>query len=170
MGLLVLGALGVYLAGRVVEAWMLAGAPARPGTILPGPGTRPAGIEDANDPLGAVGLVPRDADPRGIPPAPGARRVTSFQRVRGDETEQQARYEVFAAADAVVSHYRRELESRGYRLLKDTRDARGRRVVVFDEGSRWATLGLRADRPNARMVTVILTVVFSTGTDSESTR
>ncbi|MDY6913608.1 MAG: hypothetical protein SVT52_04025 [Planctomycetota bacterium] len=110
-------------------------------------------------PLAVAGLKPLAADPAGVRPPPGATRHAAFRRRAAGCIEQQARYSVEAETDDVAAYYTDRLAAGGYRLLRDTPPEAGRKVLVFIEGQTRIILALRKAADQAKIVTVVLTVV-----------
>ena len=164
LGMMVLAVLGAYLAGKLVQSHLESSrSPGRREVIFPGPATeptwRPDGAKEAwSNPLAAVGLAPLDGDPHDVAPPPGATRRHAFRRRAADEVQQQAQYECAGTAEDVVAHYTRALEGKGFRRIKDGAGPTGRRTLVFSRGAVVATVGLRTNLEEAKMVTVVLTV------------
>jgi len=165
---MVLAVLVAWVGGKAVEAWLVGSHRGSRGAITPGPTTQP--YADAplslDSPLTALGLTSFTGDPGGIPPVPSARRVFGFERRMARQVEQQARYELVGSPDAVAEHYEAELARRGYEKLKDAVGADGRRAIVFGKRDGWATVSLRRDARNVKMVIVSVTAVtpLSSGT------
>jgi len=154
-----------WLAGEAVRAYLHA-VHKRPAAaaIGAGPTTLPAKppqslAELIAAPLAGTGLVPSDGDPAGLAPPPGAKRLYGFVRRLTDQAEQQARYEVAAGRDEIVAHYDKAMAARGLRKLKDATDPTGRRMAIYRGSDGYATVALRTDRQEAKMVIVVVTVV-----------
>jgi len=168
---MVLAVLVAWLGSKAVEAWLVGSHRGSRVAIFPGPTTQP--FDDApmslDSPLAAAGLTSFKGEPGGIPPAPSARRVFGFERRLAGQVEQQARYERVGSADIVARHYEAELARRGYEKLKDTVGADGRRAIVFGKRDGWATVSLRRDARNVKMVIIVVTAVspLSSGTQTE---
>jgi len=165
LGMLVAGVLLAWLAGEAVRLYLQA-TWQRPGpaSLNPRPVTQPArGPRDLADlivsPLAEAGLVPVDEDPAGLRPPPRARRTYAFRRRLTDQVEQQGRYDVPGDGDAVVAHYDKLLAERGFQKIKDSTDPTGRRMAVYHRQPTFATVALRTNPRDAKMVIVVTTVV-----------
>jgi len=164
LGMMVLAVLAAYVVGKLVQSHLENSRASREAVIFPGPATQPqwhpgAGADAASNPLAAIGLAVLDADPHNVPAPAGATRRDAFQRRVGDEVQQQARYDVSGTATRVADHYTRTLEGMGFQRVKDGAGPTGRRTLVFSRGAVVATVGLRTNLKEAKMVTVVLTVV-----------
>ena len=120
------------------------------------PASRPGGL--LADPLGPSGLAPLAGDPGGLPPPPGARRVSAFQSKALGLLRQQARYELAADAQAVVGHYGQILAERGLPLLRDKTDPAGGRELLWAAGRTTVSLVLRKPSQDEKIGVVILVV------------
>ena len=166
LGGLVAGVFAAWLAGEIVRRRLESSyRPPRPFAVRPGPATRPEPAIDGpadliDSPLAAVGLLPADGDPGGVAPPPKARRLYGFRRRLTDQAEHQARYEFRGTPDAAAEHYAPAFRARGFALLKDATDPTGRRVLVFEKAPAFATVALRRDRREPKMVIVVVTVVI----------
>ncbi len=169
--LMVGAVLAAWVGGKVVEAWFVGSHQGSQWAISPGPTTRPGDDEPLSfdSPLSAAGLTSYTGDPGGIVPAPGSRRVFGFERRMARQVEQQARYELVGSPEAVVAHYEAEMARLGYEKLKDAVQPDGRRAIVFGKRDGWATVSLRKDARNAKMVIIAVTAVspVSSGTQTK---
>lgn len=169
LSLMILAVLAAWVGGKVVEAWLVESHQGPQWAISPGPTTQPDDALSLDSPLAAVGLTAFKGDPGGIAPAPAARRVTGFERRMARQVEQQARYELAGSPGVVVAHYEAEMARLGYEKLKDAVQPDGRRAVVFGKRDGWATVSLRRDARNVKMVIIVVTAVspVSSGTQTK---
>ncbi len=162
LSLMVLAVFAAWAVGTAVEAWLVASHKGSPRTASPGPATAPG--EDAepfslDSPLAGAGLTDFAGDPGGILPVPSARRVFGYERRLVGQVERQARYEYVGSRESVASHYQAELTRLGYENLKDSVGPDGRRAMVFGKRGAWATVSLRRDARNAKIVIIAVTAV-----------
>jgi len=159
LSLMVVAVLGAWVGSKAVEAWLVASSQSPRGAISPGPTTQLSDHTLSLDSPLAAGLLPFAGDPFGIAPAPASRRVFGFQRRMAGQVEQQARYELAGSPESAVGHYEAEMARLGYAKLKDAVGPDGRRAIVFAKRDGWATISLRKEARNGKMVIIAVTAV-----------
>jgi hypothetical protein len=164
LGLMVVGVFAAWLVGQCVRSYLISSRQRdRDAVILPRPTTRPYRpstnpTDLSGSPLAAVGLVPLEGDPAGIGAPAGARRLYGFRRDLSDAVEQQVQYELTGTVADAAGHYTKTLASKGFALLKDTAAAPSQRVLVFGSGQAHATVALRKDPREEKIVIIVVTV------------
>lgn len=117
------------------------------------PGRRPT---TPADPLAVTGVRVFSGDlvDHLLPPA-GAARWSAFQLPDGSV---QVKYEYQGELAAVAAHYLKKLKAAGLKLLGDGSDAFGQRRITCAARDTQVTVGLRNNRSNIKIVTIIVTV------------
>ena len=100
---------------------------------------------------GAEGLTPLAGDPGGLPPPASAQRFTGFERATGDMRYQFASYRFDGDGEQALTHYRKQLQERGYERLSGGRDEQGRRREEFIANGRKVIVALLNDTGDSRI-------------------
>jgi hypothetical protein len=153
----------VYFVNRGAQQADKKTAPPRPkdmdfGQYKPPADTQPLDVEDAGPPVGVGARWARvDDDPLGLRPPAGAARVRS---ARTPDNAMHAAYSFKGEMSAALEHYRRAIPQAGLRLAGDGQDQLGWHLLVFvgDNKSVSGTVALRPEGPDAKMVSIRVTV------------
>jgi len=130
--------------------------------------------EMTDNPLAGVGMTPLDGDPDRIAPPRGAVRRSAFMRRTGGEIEMMARYTWQGSMDRAAEYYKKYLAGKDMKFLGEqtragrstttrpgsSRNARPRRIFVFNGPRGHVTVTLREMTGNDDMLSIILSLVY----------
>lgn len=126
-----------------------------PESDLPVATTRPGGGLTGGA-MASAGLETIDADPGGLTPPPGATRRLARQYRLGEYRRQEGAYDYRGAALSAEEHYRKTLAGAGFTASGPLGGATGWRTLAFTRGRDAATVSLRANPADARIVSIVV--------------
>ena len=134
------------------------GAPGAAGADVPLATTRPADPLTGAGAMAYAGLETLDADPGALAPPPGASRRLARQYLLGEFRRQEGAYDYRGTVASAEEHYRKALPAAGFVPANDWGAPPGWRTLAFTRGREAATVSLRSNPADARIVTIVVVV------------
>ncbi len=120
--------------------------------------TRPGERGTAGGAMAAAGVETIDADPGELAPPPGARRRLARQYRLGEHRRQEGAYDYSGTMLSAEEHYRKALASAGFAASGDWGGPPAWRTLAFTRGRDAATVSLRTNTADARIVAIVVVV------------
>lgn len=132
------------------------GAQAPPESDMPIVTTRPGAGLTAAGAMASAGVETIDADPGDLAPPPEAKRRLARQYRLGEYRRQEGAYDYRGAMRSAEEHYRKTLTAAGFAASGELGGASGWRTLAFTRGPDAATVSLRANPADARIVSIVV--------------